>query len=95
MLAVLKTVVEQCAAAHVPVSVCGEMAGRTVDAMALVGLGFRSLSMATPSIGPVKEMILSLDAGRLGQYLSTLIDPAEHSMREKLKDFARDHGVVI
>ncbi|MBI3113896.1 MAG: phosphoenolpyruvate--protein phosphotransferase, partial [Rhodospirillales bacterium] len=95
MLAVLKTVVEQCAAARVPVSVCGEMAGRPVDAMALVGLGFRSLSMATPSIGPVKEMILSLDAGRLSQYLSTLIDPAEHSMREKLKDFARDHGVVV
>ncbi|MGH6662129.1 MAG: phosphoenolpyruvate--protein phosphotransferase, partial [Rhodospirillales bacterium] len=95
MLAVLKMVVEQCAAAHVPVSVCGEMAGRPVDAMALVGLGYCSLSMATPSIGPVKEMILSLDAGRLGQYLSTLIDPAEHSMREKLKDFARDHGVVI
>ena len=31
----------------------------------------------------------------LGQYLSALIDPAEHSMREKLRDFARDHGVVV
>jgi len=95
MLAVLKTVAEQCAAAGVPVGVCGEMAGRPVDAMALVGLGYRSLSMATPSIGPVKEMILSLNAGRLGQYLSALIDPAEHSMREKLRDFARDHGVAV
>ncbi len=95
MVAVLRTVVDACAAAGVPVGVCGEMAGRPIDAMALVGLGFRSLSMATQSIGPVKEMILSLDARRLGESLGALIDPAEKSVREKLKDFARDHGVVV
>jgi len=95
MLAVLKTVVRECAAARVPLSICGEMAGRPVDAMALVGLGFRTLSMATASIGPVKEMILSLELAPLGDYLATLADPAEHSLREKLTEFARDHGVVV
>jgi phosphotransferase system enzyme I (PtsP) len=51
--------------------------------------------MATASIGPVKEMILSLELAPLGEYLATLAEPAEHSLREKLTEFARDHGVVV
>ena len=46
-----------------PLSLCGEMAGRPLEAMALIGLGYRSISMAPASVGPVKSMILSLDAG--------------------------------
>jgi phosphotransferase system enzyme I (PtsP) len=95
MLEVLSTVVRACDAAKVPVSVCGEMAGRPLDAMALIGLGFKSLSMATAAVGPVKEMLLGLDLGPLREYLKTLADhPAEHSLREMLKDFARDHGIA-
>src|SRR5262249_4419105 len=41
-LAMLRTVVKQCAQAGVPVCVCGEMAARPLDAMALVGIGFRA-----------------------------------------------------
>lgn len=95
MIEVLRTVVERCREADVPLSLCGEMAGRPVDAMALIGLGFRSLSMATPSIGPVKEMIRSLSARALTEYMATLTDAAEHSLRETLKAFARDHGVIV
>ena len=43
----------------------GEMAGRPLEAMTLVGLGFRSISMAPASVGPIKAMVLSLDAGEL------------------------------
>ena len=45
-----------------PVTVCGEIGGRPLEAMALIGLGFRSLSMSPTSIGPVKAMLLALDA---------------------------------
>ena len=57
-----REVVARCAAAGVPLSVCGEMAGNPLEAMVLIGLGFRTLSMAPPAIGPVKTMIRSLDA---------------------------------
>ena len=40
--------------AGVPISLCGEMAGHPLDAMALLAIGFRTLSMAAPSIGPVQ-----------------------------------------
>jgi phosphotransferase system enzyme I (PtsP) len=63
--------------------------------MALVGLGFRSLSMAPSSIGPIKSMIRSLSAGDLMRYLDSLRDAPEHSIREKLRQFALDHGVMI
>ncbi|WP_233720747.1 phosphoenolpyruvate--protein phosphotransferase [Jiella avicenniae] len=79
----------------VPVSLCGEMAGRPLSAMALIGLGFRSISMAPPSIGPVKAMLLELDAQKLRAELAALLDdPGEAgSARSFLKDFAERHRI--
>jgi phosphotransferase system enzyme I (PtsP) len=78
-----------------PFSLCGEMAGRPLEAMALIGLGFRSISMAPASIGPVKSMILSLDAGALERWLQANIHAGEGSLRGGLKRFAEEQGVEI
>ena len=91
----LRSVRETCDRLDTPVSICGEMAGEPLEAMALVGLGFRNLSMAPPTIGPVKEMIRSLDHGALVTYLDQLRDVADHSLRSKLASFARDHDVTF
>ncbi|HYD31140.1 MAG TPA: phosphoenolpyruvate--protein phosphotransferase [Azospirillaceae bacterium] len=95
MLTVLKTLARACETADVPLSVCGEMAGRPVDAMALIGIGVRSLSMAAQSVGPVKTMLRSLHIGQLRGYLDGLLDRSDHSLRDKLRAFAKDHGVII
>jgi phosphotransferase system, enzyme I, PtsP len=79
----------------VPLTLCGEMAGKPLEAMALIGLGFRSISMAPASVGPVKAMILSLDAGSLGQVLEGLLECKDTSLREDLKRFAAEKGVQI
>jgi len=71
------------------------MAGQPLDAMALVGIGFRVLSMAPGSIGPVKAMIRSLELPPLMELLATLPTLPPRSLRSKLRDFARDHGVVV
>ena len=94
-LSFLRGLVEQCDAAEIPISLCGEMAGRPLDAMALVGIGFRNLSMAPSSVGPVKAMVRSLSLMSLQPYLESLQHSAEHSVREKLREFALDHGVMI
>ncbi len=60
-----------------PLSLCGEMAGRPLEAMALIGLGYRSISMAPASIGPVKSMVLSLDAGALERWLAAQLRAAK------------------
>ena len=94
-LTLLGDLVRQCDDAGIPISLCGEIAGRPLDAMALVGLGFRNLSMAPSSIGPVKAMVRSLSVSDLKRYLDTLLQSHEHSLREKLREFAVDHGVII
>jgi phosphotransferase system enzyme I (PtsP) len=78
-----------------PLSLCGEMASRPLEAMALIGLGYRSISMAPASVGPVKSMILSLDAGELQRWLRATIRTAEGNVRPQLKRYAEEHGVEI
>jgi phosphotransferase system, enzyme I, PtsP len=95
VLRLLSDVVRACAAHEVPLALCGEMAGQPLDAMALAGVGFRSLSMAPASIGPVKAMVRSLDLRPLEGLLATLAPLPPRSIRSKLRDFARDHGVVV
>jgi phosphotransferase system, enzyme I, PtsP len=95
VLGLLGQVVAACAAAKVPLALCGEMAGQPLDAMALVGVGFRTLSMAPASIGPVKAMIRSLELAPLESLLAGLADVPPRGLRGRLHDFARDHGVAV
>jgi phosphotransferase system, enzyme I, PtsP len=82
-------------AADVPAAVCGEMAGHPLEAMALIGLGYRSLSMAPGALGPVKKMVRSLALAPLEPFLEGLLDAPDHSLRQKLLGFARDHAVDL
>ncbi|MGD9806729.1 MAG: phosphoenolpyruvate--protein phosphotransferase [Hyphomicrobiaceae bacterium] len=77
------------------VSLCGELGGRPLEAAALVAIGLRSLSMAPASIGPVKAMLLSLDAGRIAGFLDPLIDAQSGSLREALERFAENEGLEV
>ncbi len=95
VLTILRQLVKTCDEAGVPLAICGEIAGRPLEAMTLIGLGFRSLSMSPQAIGPVKTMVRSLEVTPLRRYLSYLCDLTDHSVREKLRGFARDHGVAI
>ncbi|TFG88107.1 MAG: peptidase, partial [Hyphomicrobiales bacterium] len=78
-----------------PLTLCGEMAGKPLEAMVLIGLGFRSISMAPASVGPVKAMVLSLDAANLKQMLEELLECKKTTLREDLKRFAAETGVQI
>jgi phosphotransferase system enzyme I (PtsP) len=87
--------VEACRAAQTPLSMCGEMAGSPLDAMVLIGLGFRTLSLTASAIGPVKTMIRSLDAGALSRYLDEIGNRPDHSLRPWLDAYARDHAITV
>ena len=64
-------------------------------AMALVGIGYRNLSMAPACVGPVKAMIRSLDLSVLSPFVLDLCGRPDHSMRPALKAFAIDHGIAM
>ena len=94
-LALVRQLVEACAAARTPLSVCGEAAGRTLEAMALVGAGVRVLSMPPSRVGPVKAMCRSLDARSLAALLEGLRESPADDLRPRLRAFAHDRAVDI
>ncbi|MGO7427267.1 putative PEP-binding protein, partial [Rhizobium ruizarguesonis] len=64
-LRILRDIVRGADRNKTPVTLCGELASKPISAMALLGIGFRSISMSPASIGPVKAMLLGLDVGAL------------------------------
>ncbi len=77
------------------ITLCGELGGRPLEAMGLVGVGLTSLSMVPSGIGPVKAMIRSVDQSRLWAYMEPLIRSGKHSIRAELSAYAKENGVEI
>jgi len=80
-----------------PVALCGEIGGRPLEAMTLLALGFRHLSMSATSLGPIKAMVLSLPLQPVRAEVEALM--AERgdadSLREPLREIADRHGVRL
>jgi phosphotransferase system enzyme I (PtsP) len=97
VLRALERIVSAGARHNAPVTLCGEMGGRPLEALALVAIGYRSLSMAASAIGPVKSMILNLNLEEAQVYLASLLasDDGGASVREQLRDYAVARGVPL
>ncbi len=78
-----------------PVAICGEMGGRALEAMALIGLGIERLSITPAAVGPIKAMVRSLDAGALRAVMPGWLAEPLPSLRERLAGWAEEHGVAI
>ncbi len=94
-LRMLRSIAIEAARHNVPLTLCGEMAGRPIEALALIGCGFRSLSMASSALGPVKAMLLSLKAQHLEAWLKPLIDAGEPDIRRKLNQYVATNDVNL
>ncbi len=90
MLRALKSIADAAKKAGKPVTLCGEIGGRPLEAMALIALGYRSLSMSAASLGPVKAMVREIDVGDVTQLMEDLLG-ARHgqaSLRLDLRAYA-------
>jgi phosphotransferase system enzyme I (PtsP) len=97
VLRALKMIADKAKQHGKPVTLCGELASFTLGAMALVGLGYRSLSLVPSAIGPVKAMLLELDAAKTELLVSALVTRADGSasIRDKLVAFAEAEGLPM
>ena len=95
ILRFLRRVAVQAKEATVPVRVCGEMAGRPLEALALIGIGIDSFSTTPAAVGPVKAMVRSIDAAAVRSRVETLLAKPPANMRKALSDWARRHSVAI
>jgi len=91
----LSRIVNTAAEYNVPLGVCGEMGGRTLEAMALLGIGIRRLSITPASVGPVKAMIRSVDLAALSEHCAELIKARVVNLREPLAQWASENGVEL
>ena len=95
ILRFLKRILDACRAANVPARICGEMAGRPLEAMALIGLGAENFSITPAGVGSVKAMVRSLDAAAVRARVEQLVAKPPKDVRKALTDWARRHDVVV
>src|SRR6516225_9591553 len=97
ILRALRDIVRKAQEAKKPASLCGEMASKPIGALALIAIGYRSLSVSATALGPVKAMILELDASKAEAMMAPLLDsPAGGaSIRQKLTEFAEAEGLAL
>jgi phosphotransferase system enzyme I (PtsP) len=95
ILRFIARVVDQCNAAEVPVGICGEMGGKPLEAMALIGIGIERLSITPAAIGPVKAMVRSLDLPALRTAMKELLAAPRRDTRGALQQWAKANGVRI
>jgi phosphotransferase system enzyme I (PtsP) len=93
----LREVVRKADAANKSACLCGEMASKPIGALALIALGYRSLSLSATAHGPVKAMILELNAKKAQSMMAPLLEaPAGSvSIRQKLTEFAEAEGLSL
>jgi phosphotransferase system, enzyme I, PtsP len=97
ILRALQNIVDKARAGEKPVTLCGELASKPIGALALVALGYRSLSLTPSALGAIKAMLLELDAGKAAAVLRPLIErPAKGvSIRKHLEAFAAAEGLQL
>jgi phosphotransferase system enzyme I (PtsP) len=95
ILRFLKRVVAPCNEAGVALTVCGEMGGRPLEAMALIALGIERLSITPAAVGPIKAMVRSLDRGKAMAFMDGLLARPPRDLRRVLADWAAENHVEL
>lgn len=95
VLCIMRDIVHHCNAVGVDAGFCGEMARKPIEALALIGVGLRSFSMPPAAIGPVKQMVRSVNVADLSHFMERLCMSSEPSVRRMLEEYARDRNVVL
>ncbi len=94
-LKLMKMIVDKAGQYKVYCSVCGEMASNPLEAMALIGLGYRNLSVSGAAYANVKKMIMSMKNEDVADYVRSLLKSAKTSIRPQLLAYAYDHAIAI
>jgi phosphotransferase system enzyme I (PtsP) len=97
VLRALKDIADKARAYKKPATVCGELASQPIGALALIGIGYRSLSLTPSAIGPVKAMLLDVDCRKIAAFLGPLIEQGGRGapIRAQLEKFAADAGLQL
>lgn len=88
-LNLIKQIVERCTETQTPLSFCGEDAGRPLEAVCLLAMGIRTLSMRPASIGAVKSLILEVNLKDLRNIIDKALVSGEQSIRPAVEEWVK------
>lgn len=77
----------------VDLTVCGEMGGRRLEALALLGLGIRRLSITPAAVGPIKELVRKVDLEEIGEAMNGWLIAPPPNMRQAMEEWAAERGI--
>ena len=80
-LNLIKQIVIRCEETSTPLSFCGEDAGKPLEAVCLLAMGIRTLSMRPASIGAVKALIRDINIIELRRVIDQALVSGEQSIR--------------
>ncbi len=83
VLRLLKVIVENSNKFSVPLSICGEIAGEPIYTMLLMGLGYRTFSMSSNMMHPIKRIIRSVTIKECEELTSDLMKLENAKMIKK------------
>jgi phosphotransferase system enzyme I (PtsP) len=93
ILRFMKRISQATVGTGVSLGVCGEMGGRRLEALALLGLGYRRLSITPVSVGPIKELIRKVDLGEITAVMNAWLVSPPPDMRAALSAWATERGI--
>jgi len=95
ILRFLKRVMETLRPYDVDVTVCGEMGGRQLEALALIALGIERLSITPASVGRIKELVRQIDVEQVRAAMNSWLSSPPHDMRATISNWAAEHEIEI
>jgi phosphotransferase system enzyme I (PtsP) len=96
-LRVLKNIADVATKANIPLTLCGELASKPLEALAVMALGFRRVSLSPAAMGPVKAMLLALDVDEAGGFINDLLKQPDQTrpLRLALQEFADNRAIPL
>jgi phosphotransferase system enzyme I (PtsP) len=95
ILRFLRRVVAATVGQPVHLGVCGEMGGRRLEALALLGLGIRRLSITPAAVGPIKELVRKVDTAEIGRAMTGWLASPPQNMRAALQEWAGEREIEV
>jgi len=95
ILRFLRRVSQQTVGSGVDVGVCGEMGGRRLEALALLGIGYRRLSITPAAVGPIKELVRKVDLAELSEVMTGWLAKPQTYLRQELSDWAKAREIEV
>ena len=92
-LRMMQFVQQTCEKAKIECSVCGEMASHPL--VALIGLGFKKLSMNPAALGRIKAVIRSMNQEKVHEFLLRYLSDTTATLRPLLQAYVTDHEIFV